>query len=61
MYFAVLYICSKIIWLGDLNYRLTSPCDDTHKLLESNDWQALVEKDQVEFQSYQNDFMKVVF
>ncbi|KAA8516463.1 hypothetical protein F0562_016756 [Nyssa sinensis] len=36
----------KIIWLGDLNYRLASSCGDTHELLEKNDWQALLEKDQ---------------
>lgn len=38
---------SKIIWLGDLNYRLASICGDTYKILEKNDWQALLEKDQV--------------
>ncbi|XP_062180848.1 type I inositol polyphosphate 5-phosphatase 8-like [Phragmites australis] len=37
----------KIIWLGDLNYRLTSSCGDTLELLERNDWQALLEKDQL--------------
>ncbi|KAK6126065.1 hypothetical protein DH2020_040179 [Rehmannia glutinosa] len=37
----------KIIWLGDLNYRLAGICGDTYKLLERNDWQALLEKDQL--------------
>lgn len=37
----------KIIWLGDLNYRLTSACADTHELLQKNDWQALLQKDQL--------------
>uniref|UniRef100_A0A5B7B714 Putative type I inositol polyphosphate 5-phosphatase 8 n=1 Tax=Davidia involucrata TaxID=16924 RepID=A0A5B7B714_DAVIN len=37
----------KIIWLGDLNYRLASGCGDTHELLKKNDWQALLEKDQL--------------
>nr|CAD1828729.1 unnamed protein product [Ananas comosus var. bracteatus] len=37
----------KIIWLGDLNYRLAASCSDTHELLEKNDWQALLEKDQL--------------
>ncbi|KAF8397535.1 hypothetical protein HHK36_016453 [Tetracentron sinense] len=37
----------KIIWLGDLNYRLTSSCGDTHELLKKNDWQALLKKDQL--------------
>ncbi|KAF0924091.1 hypothetical protein E2562_008416 [Oryza meyeriana var. granulata] len=36
----------KIIWLGDLNYRLTSS-GDTQELLDSNDWQALLKKDQL--------------
>ncbi|XVE61827.1 hypothetical protein DITRI_Ditri06bG0070500 [Diplodiscus trichospermus] len=37
----------KIIWLGDLNYRLAAGCGDTHDLLKKNDWQALLEKDQL--------------
>ncbi|KAL5546294.1 hypothetical protein UlMin_005981 [Ulmus minor] len=37
----------KIIWLGDLNYRLAAGCDDTFELLKKNDWQALLEKDQL--------------
>ncbi|XP_057801444.1 type I inositol polyphosphate 5-phosphatase 8-like isoform X2 [Salvia miltiorrhiza] len=38
----------KIIWLGDLNYRLASVCgDDTYQQLERNDWQALLQKDQL--------------
>ncbi|KAI4300151.1 hypothetical protein L6164_033561 [Bauhinia variegata] len=37
----------KIIWLGDLNYRLASGCAGTRELLEKNDWQALLEKDQL--------------
>ncbi|TFJ95031.1 30S ribosomal protein S2 [Platysternon megacephalum] len=38
----------KIIWLGDLNYRLASTCEDTiFKLLKTNDWQPLLEKDQL--------------
>ena len=40
-------ICSKIMWLGDLNYRLTTSCSETHQLLQRNDWEALLEKDQV--------------
>lgn len=40
-------MCSKIIWLGDLNYRLAPGSADTRVLLERNDWQALLEKDQV--------------
>ncbi|XP_010253290.1 PREDICTED: type I inositol polyphosphate 5-phosphatase 8 isoform X2 [Nelumbo nucifera] len=37
----------KIIWLGDLNYRLAASCADMHQLLKNNDWQALLEKDQL--------------
>uniref|UniRef100_J3M3C9 Inositol polyphosphate-related phosphatase domain-containing protein n=1 Tax=Oryza brachyantha TaxID=4533 RepID=J3M3C9_ORYBR len=38
----------KIIWLGDLNSRLTgSGCGGTQELLDRNDWQALLEKDQL--------------
>ncbi|RDX98589.1 Type I inositol polyphosphate 5-phosphatase 8, partial [Mucuna pruriens] len=37
----------KIIWLGDLNYRLAAGYDDTLQLLKKNDWQALLEKDQL--------------
>ncbi|XP_057438418.1 type I inositol polyphosphate 5-phosphatase 8-like [Lotus japonicus] len=36
-----------IIWLGDLNYRLAAGYDDTHELLKKNDWEALLEKDQL--------------
>jgi hypothetical protein len=38
---------SKIIWLGDLNYRLAAGCGDMHELLKRHDWQTLLEKDQV--------------
>ncbi|KAK7279438.1 hypothetical protein RJT34_24491 [Clitoria ternatea] len=37
----------KIIWLGDLNYRLAAGYNDTHDLLKKNDWQALLQKDQL--------------
>lgn len=37
----------KIIWLGDLNYRLTVGSGDTHYLLRKHDWEALLEKDQL--------------
>lgn len=39
----------KIIWLGDLNYRLTY-AGDTKELLNKNDWQALLEKDQLKLE-----------
>ncbi|XP_061341449.1 type I inositol polyphosphate 5-phosphatase 8-like [Gastrolobium bilobum] len=37
----------NIIWLGDLNYRLAAGYDDTHELLKKNNWQALLEMDQL--------------
>ncbi|CAN6442510.1 unnamed protein product [Victoria cruziana] len=37
----------RIIWLGDLNYRLAYGCEDTHELLQRKDWDALLEKDQL--------------
>ncbi|CAM0957857.1 unnamed protein product [Alopecurus aequalis] len=43
----------KVIWLGDLNYRLSSSTgngsasETTRGLLERNEWQALLEKDQL--------------
>jgi len=40
-------VYSNIIWLGDLNYRLAAGYEDTHELLKKNNWQALLEKDQV--------------
>ncbi|KAI7746269.1 hypothetical protein M8C21_000434 [Ambrosia artemisiifolia] len=40
----------KIIWLGDLNYRLSSTSDDVHAILQRNDWQALLEKDQLKIE-----------
>ncbi|XP_065854006.1 type I inositol polyphosphate 5-phosphatase 8 isoform X3 [Euphorbia lathyris] len=40
----------KVIWLGDLNYRLAAGCGDTHELLNKNDWQALLEKDQLKIE-----------
>ncbi|KAM3688949.1 hypothetical protein ACJW31_09G009500 [Castanea mollissima] len=37
----------KIIWLGDLNYRLAVGCGNMHDLLRKHDWEALLEKDQL--------------
>lgn len=38
---------SRVIWLGDLNYRIALSYSDTRKLLEGNNWDALLGKDQV--------------
>ena len=37
---------SKVIWLGDLNYRLRAS-SDLHEQLRNHDWESLLEKDQV--------------
>ncbi|KAG1365561.1 hypothetical protein COCNU_12G005610 [Cocos nucifera] len=36
----------RVIWLGDLNYRIALSYSETRKLLEDNNWDALLEKDQ---------------
>ncbi|MCO5569947.1 hypothetical protein L7F22_023661 [Adiantum nelumboides] len=38
---------SVVIWLGDLNYRLALTANDTRSLLAQADWNALLEKDQL--------------
>jgi len=38
---------SKVIWLGDLNYRLSGSGGETRGLLERNKWWALLERDQL--------------
>ncbi|KAK9061468.1 hypothetical protein SSX86_018649 [Deinandra increscens subsp. villosa] len=40
----------KIIWLGDLNYRLSSTSDDVYEILQRYDWQTLLEKDQLKIE-----------
>ncbi|KAK1619884.1 hypothetical protein QYE76_025401 [Lolium multiflorum] len=37
----------RIIWLGDLNYRVVLSYDETRALLEENDWDTLLENDQL--------------
>ncbi|KAK7247448.1 hypothetical protein RIF29_42331 [Crotalaria pallida] len=37
----------RIIWLGDLNYRVSLSYEETRVLLEDNDWDTLLEKDQL--------------
>ncbi|KAL5700161.1 phosphoinositide 5-phosphatase [Ranunculus cassubicifolius] len=37
----------RVIWLGDLNYRIALTYSETKKLLEENNWDALLEKDQL--------------
>ncbi|KAG0468016.1 hypothetical protein HPP92_017344 [Vanilla planifolia] len=37
----------RIIWFGDLNYRIALSYFETNKLLLNNEWDALLEKDQL--------------
>ncbi|RZC79085.1 hypothetical protein C5167_003299 [Papaver somniferum] len=37
----------RIIWLGDLNYRIALSYTETRKLLQEYDWEALLQKDQL--------------
>ncbi|KAM7523721.1 hypothetical protein LguiA_013623 [Lonicera macranthoides] len=37
----------RIIWLGDLNYRVSLSYEETRVLLEDNNWDTLLEKDQL--------------
>ncbi|KAK1403875.1 type IV inositol polyphosphate 5-phosphatase 3 [Heracleum sosnowskyi] len=37
----------RIIWLGDLNYRINLPYDETRQLISRRDWSALIECDQL--------------
>ncbi|XP_078172364.1 type I inositol polyphosphate 5-phosphatase 5-like isoform X1 [Carex rostrata] len=40
----------RVIWLGDLNYRVALSYDETKFLLEDNDWDTLLEKDQLKIE-----------
>ncbi|CAH2043401.1 unnamed protein product [Thlaspi arvense] len=37
----------RVLWLGDLNYRVALTYEETRLLLEDNDWDTLLEKDQL--------------
>ncbi|KAK9271830.1 hypothetical protein L1049_002195 [Liquidambar formosana] len=37
----------RVLWLGDLNYRVALSYEETRVLLEDNDWDTLLEKDQL--------------
>lgn len=36
-----------MIWFGDLNYRVALSYQETRSLLRNNDWNSLLERDQV--------------
>ncbi|KAM7262949.1 hypothetical protein ACFE04_000632 [Oxalis oulophora] len=40
----------RVIWLGDLNYRIALSYSETRKLLEQNDWNALLNNDQLKIE-----------
>ncbi|KAI3775901.1 hypothetical protein L1987_45659 [Smallanthus sonchifolius] len=40
----------RVIWLGDLNYRIALSYHETKKLLEQNDWDTLLNKDQLKIE-----------
>ncbi|WOG82081.1 hypothetical protein DCAR_0101242 [Daucus carota subsp. sativus] len=42
-----IYDHERIIWLGDLNYRLNLPYEETQQLISRRDWSELVEYDQL--------------
>lgn len=44
---SILFLCSRIIWLGDLNYRISLSYRSAKALVEMRNWKALLEKDQV--------------
>ncbi|KAI6699612.1 hypothetical protein NL676_013936 [Syzygium grande] len=37
----------RVIWMGDLNYRVSLSYEETRSLLEGHDWDTLLEKDQL--------------
>ncbi|KAG6505137.1 hypothetical protein ZIOFF_037485 [Zingiber officinale] len=45
-----LRLLSRVIWLGDLNYRISLSYSETKKLLEDNNWHELFEKDQLKIE-----------
>lgn len=45
-------LCSRIILLGDLNYRISMPESETRTLVEQKEWDLLLKKDQVNTQTF---------
>ena len=41
--------CSRVIWLGDLNYRIALSYRAAKALVEMQNWRALLENDQARF------------
>lgn len=42
-----IYDHERIVWLGDLNYRINLPYEKTHELISKQDWNELFGKDQL--------------
>ncbi|RLN18033.1 type IV inositol polyphosphate 5-phosphatase 3-like [Panicum miliaceum] len=42
-----IYDHERVIWLGDLNYRLNLSYETTHELISKKDWDGVFEKDQL--------------
>ncbi|WCJ19056.1 Type I inositol polyphosphate 5-phosphatase 5 [Euphorbia peplus] len=40
----------RVIWLGDLNYRIALSYSEARKLVERHDWNALLDKDQLKIE-----------
>lgn len=41
------FLSSRVIWLGDLNYRISLSYRSAKALVEMQNWRALLENDQV--------------
>lgn len=41
------FLCSHVILLGDLNYRISLPEETTRLLVQKRDWDSLLQNDQV--------------
>jgi len=46
---SILFLFSRIIWLGDLNYRIALSYRSVKALVEMHNWKQLLEKDQVSY------------
>ncbi|KMZ62626.1 Inositol-1, 4, 5-trisphosphate 5-Phosphatase-like protein [Zostera marina] len=43
----------RVIWLGDLNYRISLSYNETRNFLQDNNWSSLLEKDQLKMERKQ--------
>jgi len=47
-----LVTCSRVVWLGDLNYRIDMSHSATQSLIKKREWETLLNHDQVRFISF---------